>query len=343
MTLFSIIVYYSLLRVIFSLNIITLIFGIPENIILLVPTIGVVAGLAKRNYIDNIIGVTIRRAIVFMLLMATVFYIYRILCNEIITLGTLSYNYYIILYYIYTPLFMSMMILWPKALLPKRDVFVTVSLILYIYLIVQYYAKYGKMPHIAPIAMIGIIVYSQYLHQILYEKVRGLRIIKAMTICVIVILITALGVLRGASILIVIITLYQLTYRIKAKKVKNIFPILVLLLVTAMLLESNAVKEYYSQAGLYGYASPADIRRALIEEDANRDVRIDWVKEALNVLQYSPLYGTAFEYRFDPFGRGDETSSVMLHNYYAAMIVDAGIILIVPYIIILAKDYNKSK
>lgn len=211
----------------------------------------------------------------------------------------------------------------------------------YIYYNVWYYVNYEIVPHNAYIACLGLILYSDTLYKLIYKNISITARMVLILVILILIMIPILAVLRGATITLFLITLIQLFYIAKTNKLRIVLAIFVLILGIIVLSSQSFEHAFTSQANIYGYTKPQDIITSITREDRNRDVRIFWYNEIVTVLRRSPIWGTVYEFRFSPFGI-DEATASGLHNYYASMLVDTGLVAFMLYLIIIVRVYKRG-
>lgn len=214
--------------------------------------------------------------------------------------------------------------------------------LLYIYLYISYisynisyYIQSGEIAHNAYYACLGLILFSDSLHNLLYNKLSAKMRIISIIQTIVLIIMPILAILRGATLTLVLIILIQIIYINKANILRIVLTIFVFALVVLIISSPEYVNTFASR-GIYGYSKPQDIMQSVLDEDINRNIRMAWLEEVEKTVKKSPIWGTAYTFQFYPFGT-DQANTSMLHNYFAGMIVDTGMVTFLLYLLILVK------
>jgi hypothetical protein len=218
-------------------------------------------------------------------------------------------------------------------------------MIVYIYSYYLFFNTYGliltgRIPHNAFIACLGIILFVNTYYSLLYKHHRFIINILMILFLVFLIVMPILAVLRGASLTLVAIIIVLLLSS-RRKFTSRVIVLTFGVVLALFILTSDSIVTYFNESQHYGYVRPSDMISVLGESDPNKEVRINWWKDVLLSGKGTALFGTAFNYTFDPFNRG-ESSSDMLHNYYMSMLVDGGLLLLLLYTSLIVLAFRKA-
>jgi len=209
------------------------------------------------------------------------------------------------------------------------------AVVYYVYYNINSFMIHGKVAHNAYYACLGLILLSNVLYKLFYTKIKKWKLFyvsAAITLTVMPIL----AILRGATATMVVIYFVMLVFR-RRKIISTLVQLSAILLVIIVILSRESVLVFFEESNDYGYSRPEEMLSAYTETDANRDIRVDWFELAFDSFMQNPLIGSAYSFGFDPFDRSHFGGGYALHNYYAAILVDAGFLLILFYISIFFK------
>lgn len=240
-------------------------------------------------------------------------------------------------YLVYASPFIFVMYIQRLNMVTNQRMKVILRIYLYTYYLsynIMYIAQHGGVPHNALVACLGLLLLSDALNKLIYEKKTARQTIWVSIEVVFLVIMPILAILRGATITMGMILVIQAMYVAKATVMRVILFVAVIVSILLIITSSQYVSIFASK-DLYGYTKPSDILSSITEEDSNRDIRIEWLDEAATVIKKAPLFGTMLQFTFHPFGKEEDSS--MLHNYYAGLIVDTGIITLLCYILIVTR------
>lgn len=136
--------------------------------------------------------------------------------------------------------------------------------------------------------------------------------------------------LRGASGIALISLIIMCVSALKEKSRKILLIMFIIPLIVYVLVSGHFYSSF-EERDIHGYSNPLQVLyQGYSLRDPNAIGRMQWWKEAFNIFMKDPIVGTGFNYSFSNIG--PTISSRSLHNYYISMLVDGGIILIIPCI-----------
>jgi len=169
------------------------------------------------------------------------------------------------------------------------------------------------------------------------RRTTGIKTIAIVTVCMCLFTIPFFGVLRAASMILIILTSMMLfMYGIRGK----ILYVGVIILVVAIGLWFTVGERVGSlfRENRYGYRSPLEVLQGAtqITEGTGEQRLTWWTETALPIFEADPAFGSAFNFVFTVNTSGGEVAGVgMFHNYWASMLVDGGLVLAVPHTLLL--------
>jgi len=183
--------------------------------------------------------------------------------------------------------------------------------------------------HNAYLAALCIIVVSGLQYQLLSERPKFRKAIWMSIIMGATALLPIYGALRGASMILVLcVGIILFGSPRKASMRSAVTFVLVSLLVVGPFW--SRISPTFQETNPYNYRGPADVLRGFSFREKTAQERLSWWQDASVVFVRSPFVGTVFSYNTDGVP-GVPSQAQRLHNYFASMLLDGGMILFLPF------------
>jgi hypothetical protein len=186
--------------------------------------------------------------------------------------------------------------------------------------------------HNAYLAASCIIIVTGFQYQLFSERPRFRKAIWISLIMGIAALLPVYGALRVASMILVLCAgiVFFGSPRKMSMGSAVIFVLVSLLVVGPFW---NRISPTFRDKNPYSYHSPADVLRGFSFREKTAQERLNWWQDASVTFVRSPLVGTVFSYDTEGFP-GVPSQAQRLHNYFASMLLDGGLVLFLPFMLL---------
>ena len=187
--------------------------------------------------------------------------------------------------------------------------------------------------HNAYLAALCIIIVSKLQYQLLSERPRFRKAIWMSVMMGVIALLPIYGALRGASMILVLCVGIILFASPRRASMRSAFTfVLISYLVVGPVW--SRISPTFQETNPYSYRNPADVLRGFSSRERTAQERLSWWQDASVVFVRSPLVGTVFSYDTDGI-LGVPSQAQRLHNFFASMLLDGGIVLFLPFALLL--------
>lgn len=147
------------------------------------------------------------------------------------------------------------------------------------------------------------------------------------------------GALRGATaVSIITIVIIFVSYGMIGTRFYRIIGFIILATVIVLFF-AKPVTDIFAEENKYGYRSLIDVPMSYTGTIDTAESRFEWWNDAVQSYLKSPIWGTAFSFRY--YRDGILESAIGLHNYFLSTLVQGGLLLFIPLFLIISKSILK--